>query len=88
AEAKTELEAALKQSPGFPEARYNMGMLFMMEKRFAEARREFGAALRLNPRDRKLQAAVKKASAAVAAETGKAPGKTATPGKGNRPLIR
>jgi tetratricopeptide (TPR) repeat protein len=71
AEALVHLEAALRLSPTFSAARYNMGTLLMMEGRMEEARRQFGEALLLNPRDKKVRAAVKKAAAALAAERAK-----------------
>lgn len=71
AEALVHIEAALRLSPNFPAARYNMGLLLMMEGRMEEARRQFGELLRLNPRDKTVKAAVKKASAALAAERSK-----------------
>lgn len=69
-EAQTHLEAALRLSPGFPAAHYNMGLLLMMEGRPEEARRRFGDALRQNPRDKEMRAAIRKA-AALATEAAK-----------------
>ena len=53
-EAAFELKKALRINPGYLFARINLGVLYEDQKKWKEARREYGKVLQITPEDKHI----------------------------------